>query len=172
MSACLQAVFVDQAPLQNRTADWNLGSRGCYDARTLRQLQQTLATDLGAIAEGNASGCLSLPLPEDILQLLRSETMRCSGEALGALMADHTQIDWRPLLPRITIPCLNCVGGTSGVFPAEGCLEVGRAIPNCSNVLFQRGNHWLYLEQPEEFNQLLLEFIREGNTMKDGAVVL
>ena len=25
-------------------------------------------------------------------------------------MADHTALDWRPLLPRISIPCLNVVG--------------------------------------------------------------
>ena len=28
-------VFVDQAPLQNRTPDWSMGSLGCYDAETL-----------------------------------------------------------------------------------------------------------------------------------------
>lgn len=59
--ACLpspqaKAVFTDQAPLQNRVPGWSLGSKGCYDEATLRSLQQTLATDLGAIAEGNASG--------------------------------------------------------------------------------------------------------------------
>lgn len=33
------AVFVDQAPLQNRAHDWSLGSKGCYDAATLGNLQ-------------------------------------------------------------------------------------------------------------------------------------
>lgn len=37
--------------------------------------------------------------------------------ALAALMADHTVLDWRPLLPRITLPCLNLVGRQSAVFP-------------------------------------------------------
>lgn len=37
--------------------------------------------------------------------------------ALAQLMADHTSLDWRPLLPRITIPCLNLVGRQSAVFP-------------------------------------------------------
>lgn len=32
-------------------------------------------------------------------------------------MADHTVLDWRPLLPRITLPCLNLVGRQSAVFP-------------------------------------------------------
>jgi hypothetical protein len=100
-----------QAPLQNRSPDWTLGSKGCYNEATLHILQQQLAADLGSIADGNASGCLSLPVPTDVLSELRQETMRCKPEALGAIMADHTQLDWRPVLPLLQLPCLNLVGG-------------------------------------------------------------
>uniref|UniRef100_A0A061R9M7 Non-heme chloroperoxidase n=1 Tax=Tetraselmis sp. GSL018 TaxID=582737 RepID=A0A061R9M7_9CHLO len=31
------AVFVDQAPLQNRAEGWDLGSKGCYDAASLAE---------------------------------------------------------------------------------------------------------------------------------------
>lgn len=158
-----KAVFVDQAPLQNRVPGWDLGSKGCYDEATLRALQATLERDLAAVADGNAEGCLSLPLPADVLAVLRSETLRCDPSALGELMADHTQLDWRSLLTRMTLPCLNCVGGTSGVFPVEGCLEVGRLAPDCCSVVFERANHWLYLEMPREFNELLLGFVEGGN---------
>ncbi len=41
---------------------------------------------------------------------LRAETMRCKPQALGAIMADHTQLDWRPVLPLLKLPCLNVVG--------------------------------------------------------------
>ena len=58
---------MSQAPLQNRAPDWSLGSNGCYDEASLQQLQQQLAADLGSIADGNASGCLSLPVPDSIL---------------------------------------------------------------------------------------------------------
>lgn len=61
----------DQAPLQNRAPDWQLGSKGCYDAATLAGLQKTLAENLEAVADGNAAGCLSLPLPEATMQLLK-----------------------------------------------------------------------------------------------------
>jgi hypothetical protein len=37
--------------------------------------------------------------------------LRCKPHALGALMADHTQLDWRPVLPLLELPCLNVVGG-------------------------------------------------------------
>lgn len=126
-------------------------------------MQHTLATDLPAIAEGNAAGCLSLPLPPDVLADLRAETLRCKPSALAALMADHTQLDWRPVLPLLRLPCLNVVGQCSGVFPPEGCLAVAQGAPQCCSVVFKRANHWLYLEQPEEFNALLLDFLTNGN---------
>lgn len=54
--------------------------------------------------------CLPLFLPF-LFAALRAETLRCKPEALGALMADHTQLDWRPVLPLLELPCLNVVGG-------------------------------------------------------------
>jgi len=157
-------VLTRQAPLQNRAPDWTLGSKGCYDEATLRHLQQQLAADLPSIADGNASGCLSLPVPEEILTTLKQETLCCSPAALGAIMADHTQLDWRPVLPLLKLPCLNVVGGCSGVFPAEGCLSIQSLAPECRSVVFKRANHWLYLEQPEEFNALLLGFVLDGSS--------
>ncbi len=44
------------------------------------------------------------------------------------------QLDWRPLLPRISVPCLNVIGGRSGVFPREGTATVGELIPHCHTV--------------------------------------
>lgn len=46
----------------------------------------------------------------------------------------HAQLDWRPLLPHIRVPCLNLIGEVSGVFPEAGCRVVGELIPNCHTV--------------------------------------
>ena len=46
------AIFVDQAPLQNRAPDWIIGSRGCYDAASLAALQAALHADMSAFADG------------------------------------------------------------------------------------------------------------------------
>ena len=44
------------------------------------------------------------------------------------------QIDWRPLLPRITIPCLNLRGLKNGVFHPEGTAVVSKLVPRCDEV--------------------------------------
>lgn len=72
--------------------------------------------------------------------VLRVHVHECS-----AMVSPHTfrstltssasaQLDWRPLLPRIGVPCLNVVGGRSGVFPVEGTATVGQLIPHCHTV--------------------------------------
>lgn len=72
------------------------------------------------------------------------------------------QLDWRPLLPQVKVPCLNLVGALSGVFPLEGTQAVGKLIPHCHTVVFEAANHWLYLEEPDKFNRLLKEFVLHG----------
>lgn len=44
------------------------------------------------------------------------------------------QLDWRPILPRIRVPCLNLIGRQSAVFPWQGTEIVGRLVPTCRTV--------------------------------------
>ena len=151
-SRCAGVVAVDQAPLQNRAPGWTCGSKGCYDAATLAALQAALAEDMGAFADGNAACCLATPLAGEALNaLLRAETLRCDPARLGALMADHTARDWRPLLPLLRVPVLSIYGGASGVFPPEGCAACGRLAPRGRCVEWPANGHWLYLERPGDF---------------------
>lgn len=78
---------------------------------------------------GNETCCTTLPLPQDVSTVLRDETLRCRPGHLAQLMADHTQLDWRPQLPLLHLPCLNVIGCRSGVFPVEGCEAVSQLIP-------------------------------------------
>lgn len=153
------AVFVDQAPLQYAASDWKLGSKGCYDPASLAALQHALKADFKGFAAGNGECCLSQPQPPEVLDPLTNETLRCDPETLGRIMADHTQLDWRPLLPTIDIPCLNLVGSLSGVFPPEGCAVLGDMIPDCKTVFFETANHWLYIEEPKKFVDLINKFV-------------
>ena len=90
-----------------------------------------------------------------------AETLKCDPDHLARLMADHAQLDWRPVLPRITKPCLNLYGTESGCFPVEGTIAVGELIPDCTNEAFEGCNHWLYLEKPAECVASVVRFVRE-----------
>lgn len=81
---------------------------------------------------GGCEACATLPIPPEVQDILVSETLKCNPSQLAKLMADHTQLDWRPILPLISVPCLNLIGCKSGIFPPEGCAEVGRLIQSAS----------------------------------------
>lgn len=85
-------VVAAQAPLQNIAPDWKTHSTGCYDAATLSSLRTRLQLDFGGVAEGVQRECLSRPLGHGMEEALKAETLRCDPDALGRLMADHTQV--------------------------------------------------------------------------------
>ena len=157
-----KAAFVDQAPLQNIAIDWKAGSTGCYDIASLTRLQCRLLADFNGFAKDNAVFCAGPGIDRDALQVLESETLKANPAALAALMADHTALDWRPILHQISVPCINIIGRMSAVFPWWGIEEVGRLIPDCKNYYFEHENHWLYLQQPTKFSALIAAFANDG----------
>lgn len=200
-----------QVPLQNNAEDWKLGNLSCYDSACVARLQTKLKLDFRGIAEGTPRDCLNADLGQEHKSMLVSETLKADPDALGRLMADHTQvshadtsapslalfltvrpllramsqqgahcikppaymqdhrqalttqaacsllpcmldiaalrspqqrdtkalhvqIDWRPLLPRISIPCLLFIGCKNGVFPPQGTAVVSQLVPKCNRV--------------------------------------
>ena len=77
---------------QNRAEDWELGSKGCYDAKSLSQLQDALHKDMKAFAKDNMRCCATLPIDPHFASILEKETLKCSPDDLAKLMADHTQV--------------------------------------------------------------------------------
>jgi len=154
-----KCIFVDQAPLQYRFAgDWELGSNGCYDAERLAGLRARLLTDLDGFADDNALGCMQKPPSPDTAPFLKAETLKADPAFLGALMADHTQLDWRTLLPRFTLPSLVMVGRKSQCFPWQGVQYVADNIPGAQAMVFEEGDHWLYIEEADRFASAVVEF--------------
>ena len=81
-----------QVPLQNNAEDWKLGNLSCYDAACVARLQTTLKLDFKGIAEGTPRDCLAQKMPDEFEAMLVAETMKADPDALGRLMADHTQV--------------------------------------------------------------------------------
>ncbi len=174
-------VFVDQAPLQNRSFDgrWTLGSFGCYDAQTLAREQALMIDDQRSWAEGLVASCLAYRhAPKDVVEGSGSDferdtaffvdiTCRTDPLAMAELMADHTQIDHRKELPRcITCPVLVVAGSRSGCFPVAGTLETAALInathPGLARTMVMDSGHWPFYEHPLEFDRMLIDFVKGG----------
>ena len=155
------AVLVDQAPLQNRRPDWELGSLGCYDAASYEALAAAVRRDMSTFADGNAEACfhdLSVVDP-DVLAMVKSETLECCPEALCELMYDHTHQDWRSECRHMTIPALVLAGRETKIFPIDGIKAVAEMIPDSELKIFENCGHWLYLEEPKKFADEVHDFV-------------
>ncbi len=95
-----------------------------------------------------------------LVQRLRSmiETMPLSGIA-GDLMAMADRPDSVSLLPSITCPTLVVVGEQDQATPVADARLMADSIPGARLSIIPQAGHLPNLEQPEQFNRILEEFL-------------
>lgn len=178
-------VFVDQAPLQDRSVfdGWgpNLAHYGCYDEATKLAAQSSWSSNDPKVLEETYSGLVTscfgyrfAPSTEDNVSEVRAKedekfftaiSRACDGTWLAKLLGDHTGYDHREAIELISKPVLVMAGKRSGCFSVDGMMEtVRRAQKNevrelpAETVVFESG-HWLFWEEAEKFNRELAGFV-------------
>ncbi len=152
-------VLVDQSPRQYYSPDWKLGQGGCYDAEALAELRTRLEYDPEGVAKGTLAACLTNEPTEEEERFFVGEMLKSPGWVQGTLMADHTNHDWRDLLPRIGLPTLVLVGRKSKIFPWEGSAYVGEHVPGAETVFLEESGHMPFWEEAERFNEVVKGFV-------------
>ncbi|KAK0372644.1 hypothetical protein CCUS01_16395 [Colletotrichum cuscutae] len=173
-------VFVDQAPLQDRSTfdgwDESLAHTGCYDEKSMLGAQKFWMEESAAAHVDLVDGCLGYrakpdPATDDVSAEVRKKdeefftgiSALCDQAWLARLLADHTRYDHREAIEMISVPTLVMAGRKSGCFPLEGMLETVRRVEKgrpglAKSSVFEAG-HWLFYEQPERFNKEIAEFV-------------
>lgn len=154
-------VSVDQSPRQYYNETWRYGQPGCYDAEALAILTIRLEYDPASVARGLVPACFgdTYQFTPDEVEYLAREIDKCPPKVRAEIMADHTHLDWRDLLPHIKLPVLVCVGRQSKVFPWQGSAYVGENIPGAKIEFFEQSGHMPFYEEPEKFNQVVRDFV-------------
>lgn len=62
-------------------------------------------------------------------------------------------------IEKISVPTLVMAGEEDTVYPPELAAEMARRIPGAELYMFERTGHLANLEQPDKFNQVVLDFI-------------
>ena len=68
--------------------------------------------------------------------------------------------DYRTKLPSVNLPSLVVTGSLDSITPPALGEEIAQLIPNAKYHLIEGAGHISNLDQPEEFNRVLLEFLR------------
>ncbi|WYZ36662.1 hypothetical protein EsH8_II_000168 [Colletotrichum jinshuiense] len=174
-------VFVDQAPLQDRSSfdgwDESLAHTGCFDEASMLAAQRFWIDDSAAAHVDLVDGCLGYrakPAPSDDVppetrkkdeDFFTGISALCDQAWLARLLADHTRYDHREAIEMISVPTLVMAGRRSGCFPLEGMLETVRRVeknrPGLAAASVFESGHWLFYEEPERFNREISEFVHK-----------
>ncbi|KAK0717615.1 Alpha/Beta hydrolase protein [Lasiosphaeria miniovina] len=178
-------VFVDQAPLQERSRfgpsawDPSRAHKGCYDEASLAAAQAAwTAADRRPTHRALVAECLGYRFHPRVYdgvspdQARRDEAFfaaisaQCDGTWLARLMADHTRYDHREAIElHVNKPTLVMAAMRSGCFTLMGLEEIvarvmsgGRVDKKDVRMAIYGSGHWLFYEEPERFNGDVIEF--------------
>jgi pimeloyl-ACP methyl ester carboxylesterase len=155
-------ICVEQAPLQYTGPDWAWGQNGCYDVEMFIRTCCAIESDPRGAAEGLAYGCLYHEPTPEVVKYIADEISKCPPYVRIEIMRDHTNLDWRDLLPELDIKTLVCVARNSAVFDWQGSAYVGETIPGAQTEFFEDSGHMLFWEEPEKFNAVITEFMEKN----------
>ncbi len=80
---------------------------------------------------------------------------------IGDLKGMMDRQDARPMLAGIRVPVLICQGGDDTIVPLEEAQATRDLIPGSRLAIIPDAGHLLTMEQPEIYNQIVLQFIQE-----------
>jgi non-heme chloroperoxidase len=76
------------------------------------------------------------------------------------LLNDHALQDWRDVVERVARPVLMIAGRDSQIWPCEHAEAAIATNPFGRAVIIEDSGHTVGFDQPDRFNDVLLEFLR------------
>lgn len=156
------AMFVDQSPFQMASPDglWKLGSKTIFSEGSLAHVCSELTKNPRAFHEETVrAGFTRTPTTLE-LNTYVNESLKSAVWFTAKLMANHSYMDWRSVLPLVSCPALVIAGKKSKVFPWEGVAYAAENMPHARLIPFEEGSHWLYIEEARRFNSVVAAFLQ------------
>ena len=99
-------------------------------------------------------------MPDVAAHVMRMMTGTNPKAAATAMRARSARIDYlNQVLPKIEVPVLVIVGRQDEFTPVSKAEEMHAALPNSKLAVIENAGHMPNLERPEEFNEIVLEFL-------------
>lgn len=162
-------VIVDQAPVVTGKPGWSDEEKvtyGCLfpDASALADFVSAVrTTDTVEGTKEIIRGMFTSDIDEDELTWIAEMNLMLPREQAADLLWDHCLNDWRDVIKSIRIPTL-VIGSEASIFSAESQRWIADQNPNAQVEIFEShdgGSHFMFAENPERFNRVVLEFLAE-----------
>jgi non-heme chloroperoxidase len=152
-------VAVDQTPKMINIPDWPHGFYGITPENAGTFFRDGIpATGRGLPVESILPGLERLAARVGSMPPSRDPG---AAETVG-LLDDHLHQDWRDVIARIDVPFLLVAGAESQLWPAEHATASARSNPLGRSVEIAGGGHTVHVDRADEFNRVLLDFLREA----------
>src|SRR5215510_7995789 len=98
----------------------------------------------------------------EVVKRVRDMMLKTKPEgAAAALLGMAARDDQTPLLPKISIPTLILVGAEDAITPVADSEKMNQAIAGSHLVVLENAGHVSNLERTDQFNEALLDFLKE-----------
>ena len=162
-----QLILVDQAPTAIAWSGWSDEEKATagtlFDPISLYDAAASLSGPEGdkTIENFIANLFFTTAFPQEQRAWVLAENLKFPCCYAARLLVDHSAQDWRDVIPRMTLPTL-VVGGRASFFNPKSQEWIGQQIPGARVDIFDEhegGSHFMWLENPTKFNQLVHAFM-------------
>lgn len=162
-------VLIDQAPTVTSQPGWTDEQKAeagaIFDPPTLYSIAAGLSGPDGVktteeffVPEGIF---FTRAFPQDQRKWALEQNLKFPRKHAAELLVNHCTQDWRDVIPRIDKPTL-VVTGKASFFPLQSQEWIAKQIKGSTLEVFdaeEGGSHFMFLENPEKFNQIVREFL-------------
>ena len=160
-------LLIDQMPMITTNPVWSeqekIDAGSLLDKDSLYGVTNALAGPDGIkTTEGFIGGMFTKQYPREEVEWVIQQNLKFPRAYAARLLYDHATNDWRDQIPRINVPTL-VVGGKASLVGWRSQEWVAAQIPGAKAVIFEEaegGNHFMFMENPGKFNQLVKDFAR------------
>jgi pimeloyl-ACP methyl ester carboxylesterase len=159
-------ILVDQSPILTSNPHWaqqELEDSGA--PFTAQQVYEIIAALRSKEAEQVTRKAIDAMMTKHATSDLREWIVQCNlkmpRDLAGTLMYNHFLTDWRDLIPRINLPTL-IISGRTSVIPWKSQEWIHNQIKGSQFEVFEEaegGRHFMFIENPEKFNRLIMEYL-------------
>jgi non-heme chloroperoxidase len=159
-------ILVDQMPLVTSDPHWTQQELEDSGATLTAQQVFDSVADLRSkeaeqvtrqVIDGHVTKQATLEMREWIVQC----NLKMPRDFAGTLMYNHCHTEWRDLIPRINLPTL-IIGGRASAIPWKSQEWIHHQIKGSQFEVFEEsegGQHFMFIENPEKFNRLVMEYL-------------
>ena len=161
-------ILIDQAPCTTFGPGWTDDEKAqtgaVFSPQSLYETTTALASIDGEITTaGLVNGMFfTKSYPEAQRKYALAQNLKFPRPEAAKLLVDHCVQDWRDTITRINVPTL-VVGAKASFFNPASQQWIASMIPKARLEIFEAdegGSHFMFMENPQKFNRISLDFLR------------